>query len=173
MTFKLCKKCSETKDVSEFSTDKRNASGLGARCKSCNNAQTRARYHSKLEYNRIKAATYYKANKEAMLLKNKTWRLNNLERARELDNAWNKRNSSYCAANTAKRRASKLRATPKWLTEFDIDYMKFMYAKASHFKMHVDHIIPLQGVSVRGLHVPWNLQLLEPSENISKGNRYE
>lgn len=75
----------------------------------------------------------------------------------------------------AKRKSSKLKATPKWS---ELDKIKIVYEKAkwleeiTGIKYHVDHIIPLQGKNVCGLHVWQNLQILEDKLNISKSNKH-
>ncbi len=82
------------------------------------------------------------------------------------------------AANNAARRAMILSRTPDWLTDADFKEMKAIYAEArrlttsSGIKMHVDHIIPLQGFSVSGFHVPSNLQIIPATQNLKKGRLY-
>jgi hypothetical protein len=91
--------------------------------------------------------------------------------------------NKYARNNPAKMRAGKLRyqaalalSTPRWLTEAHWEEMNSLYLKArqmskdSGISMHVDHILPIRGKAVSGLHVPWNLQILPASENISKSN---
>jgi len=72
-----------------------------------------------------------------------------------------------------KDRAARKQRLPKWVTSEELSYITEMYRMARMLGMHVDHIIPLQGKNVSGLHVLANLQLLAPSENLAKKNKYE
>lgn len=72
-------------------------------------------------------------------------------------------------AKDARRRAALLKRIPNWA---NLSKIKQIY-KNRPPKFHVDHIIPLQGKSVSGLHVVENLQYLSVYQNLSKGNSYE
>jgi hypothetical protein len=80
-------------------------------------------------------------------------------------------------AIAAKRRSAKLRRTPAWLTEDDLWIIEQAYELAAlrtrlfGVPWHVDHVLPLQGKTVSGLHVPTNLQVIFGVENARKGNR--
>lgn len=69
---------------------------------------------------------------------------------------------------TAIYRAAKLQRTPPWA---DMSKIKEIYKKCPK-DLVVDHIIPLQGKLVSGLHVPNNLQYLTYAQNSSKKNKY-
>lgn len=79
------------------------------------------------------------------------------------------------AQNYKEYYAARARATPTWA---DLDAIEAIYAecraisKRTGKKHQVDHIVPLRGKEVCGLHVPDNLQILLKSENRSKSNRY-
>lgn len=77
-------------------------------------------------------------------------------------------------AQKAKRRARKKNACPTWVDKKKIDEIYEESVFLSIFTgvpYHVDHIIPLAGKNVCGLHVPWNLRVISAKENQRKGNR--
>jgi hypothetical protein len=86
-------------------------------------------------------------------------------------------NAGRNAAKRAKRRACKIQRTPKWLSQEDHIQIKKIYTEAMQktidtgIKWHVDHIYPLRGEVVSGLHIPSNLQIITAVENIKKGNK--
>lgn len=90
------------------------------------------------------------------------------ERANE---AFLARNPGYGTAAKGKRRARQLKATPLWLTKLDYADIARWYRLAAEQGLHVDHIVPLAGKTVCGLHVPWNMQLLTKEDNSRKNNR--
>ena len=121
---------------------------------------------------------YYHRNKEARLAKQKEAREKNPEYHRQKTNEWRKNNMGYILAANALRHANKLQRTPKWLSKEDKAKIKAIYDAARNLTVttgqqyHVDHIIPLQGKLVSGLHVPNNLQILHWKENLSKRHKY-
>ncbi|KKN19943.1 hypothetical protein LCGC14_0940720 [marine sediment metagenome] len=115
--------------------------------------------------------TYYQDNKEVRLAYTEAYRQAHQEEMKAYSQAYNKTNKSKKNAHTRNRQAAKLQRTPGWLTEEQLQQIKDFYINCP-VGMTVDHIIPLRGKFVSGLHHPDNLQYLTPEENSSKGNRY-
>jgi len=89
---------------------------------------------------------------------------------------WRKKNLHRKAASARAYQASKIERTPIWADQVKISYVyhaaqviKDVYGT----KWEVDHIIPLQGDTVSGFHVPNNLQILPMRQNRRKANKFE
>lgn len=78
---------------------------------------------------------------------------------------WNKTSKSGMT-----RAALLKQATPPWLTSEQRIQIRDLYNNCPD-GYHVDHIMPLKGQNLSGLHVPWNLQWLPAKDNLSKGNK--
>lgn len=107
------------------------------------------------------------------------WKRANPEKAAQVSKKTRQKNRSRVIANKAIYRATKYSRTPNWLTEDDRWMIREIYAlavlrtKMLGFPWHVDHIIPLRGKNVCGLHVPRNLQVIPGVENTRKNNKFE
>jgi len=138
---------------------------------------TRADYFK--EYNKSEAGQkakreYYEKNKSTVIAK---------AQARS-DEAKNRYKQKYKETNpdlykelVSLRRRRFREATPTWLTAEQRMEIRLKYRLAiekSRFtgiRHAVDHIIPLQGETVCGLHVPWNLDVIPQEENLKKSNK--
>lgn len=122
---------------------------------------------------------YYARNRETRIAAVKAYAETNREKIAIKNQQYQKDHPEIHRANGAKRRARKNNATPPWLTPEMNAEIKDMYAEASRLKcsqgysLHIDHIVPLKGDTVCGLHVPWNLRLATRLENFRKNRLFK
>ena len=139
--------------------------------------QTRAEYFR--AYNQSEAGQkakkeYYERNKDAVI-----------DRAQARDTktvtgyktAYKERNPDLYKELVSLRRRRFRLATPKWLSAEQRMDIRLKYrlaielSRRTGIRHAVDHIIPLQGDNVCGLHVPWNLEVVTQEENLKKSNK--
>jgi len=174
---KTCSKCNEDKLEESFYKKKGYKNGLSSWCKSCEKLYHANKYEDNKEHITKRNAEWVKNNPEKKLAINRA----SHERNRELRNKQSlqskKNNKARVNAGNAFRRASIREATPPWLDAQHKQDIKSLYVLSQKFeglfglKYHVDHIVPLNGEGVCGLHVPWNLQILEAKVNLKKSNK--
>ena len=182
---KTCPTCLIEKPFSEFYKCKPKKDGYSRCCKLCDNARNAQRQKSPqakstrrkwVEANREALAAYQKSyqpeyfqeHREEYKARNNKWREANSERSKELQrNHFQKpKRKLKHKINQAFRRVRQQKATFKGYEA----QIRDIYEKCPP-GYHVDHIVPLRGKDVCGLHVPWNLQYLPALENIRKNNK--
>ena len=125
------------------------------------------------------AKEYNETNKEKIAIQKQEYYLRTKESRALYAKKYAMNNPHVINKTTAKRKAAKLDRTPLWLTEDDLWVINEIYELAAirtglyGFSWHVDHIIPLQGRLVSGLHVPSNMQVIPATENHRKNNKYK
>jgi 5-methylcytosine-specific restriction endonuclease McrA len=122
---------------------------------------------------------YYQDNKDNLKENFREYYIKTRNRRRELGKIHYEENKSFYLAYSKIRKATIKRSCPNSLLEDDYYEIKQIYLKCKEITdttgiiHHVDHIVPLNGKTVCGLHVPWNLQILTAEENLRKSNKYE
>jgi hypothetical protein len=92
---------------------------------------------------------------------------------------WQAENRGLVNAAQAKTQAKRSKRKPKWIKDVFEEEIKVWYKRAKTIekftgeKWEVDHIVPMNGKNVSGLHVPWNMQLLSKKDNRDKRNKWE
>jgi hypothetical protein len=176
---KNCLICAETKQVSLFYRDNRSKDLCSSYCKECTKLRVIAAYYKNKEACNARNNDYRRKNMQKIRAIAAKYREKNRKRINEYSNEWVKANRLNSTLNTAKYRTARLQRTPAWLTDSDLVRIKCFYQVAamrtreSGYDWHVDHIIPLKGKFVSGLHVPNNLRVIPAIENKRKTNIYE
>jgi 5-methylcytosine-specific restriction endonuclease McrA len=140
--------------------------------------QNKDYYEKNKEHLRADANKRYAKNKEKMNERRRAWYANNKNRQLQTHTVWVEKNRGKINAYSMNRFAIKKQRTPSWLTDIDLWIMEEIYDLAAKrtvvtgIKWEVDHIVPLQGKTVSGLHVPWNLQVVPIQYNRQKYNKF-
>jgi hypothetical protein len=176
-----------------FSKSSKSKDGLRGSCKTCvalYGKQHRAKHKDRenkrtsiwgknnIEKRRATTRRSYYKHRQKNINRALKYNKEHPETAKSNHRKWRKKNPSKITALSNKRRYAKMKRTPSWLTEDDYLFMEKFYkesirlTKETGILHQVDHIVPLQGKNVSGLHVPWNLQVLTAKENREKHHKF-
>jgi len=156
---KYCPKCKLSKPLDSYSKNKTKKDGLQVYCKVCKS---------------IGRLDYLESNQKAV----RQWHEKNKEYYYTYKKEWRSKNRKQVNSANSKHRANKKKRTPAWA---NLEKISFFYGVAAYLdwvsggfvKYHVDHVIPLNGKTVCGLHVENNLQLLKSIDNLRKSNHHD
>lgn len=175
---KTCTKCNTTQPLSMFHKG-RNPNGHRTWCKVCMSVYKKQYRMNNLErINKVQKEYDAKKYPERRTYYQERYKAQK-DRIAEQTRLWRLKNAHINAKKESKRRAAKLQRIPIWLTKDDHWLIEETYSLAAlrtkmfGFPWHVDHVLPLQGKVVSGLHVPLNLRVITGRENAVKHNRYE
>jgi hypothetical protein len=176
-----CKDCCKVTSNSWYQNNKKEKSNYSSE-----------RYKSNPEEYKARIAKWRENNLEKFKSYQAKWEQNNIDSRREYFASWHQENSERRAFNEKFRRkqnpekfrkwhaayrARKLKATPLWFGELDDLVMTEAYdlislrEVATGFSWNVDHMFPLKGKNVCGLHIWNNVQVIPETVNKSKSNR--
>lgn len=149
--------------------------------KPCKNGHVSERYTKRstcLQCNREQALKAHYKYRGKRLKQKSEYRERNRDEINDKERDYYLNNKHKRCSWTSARRDSQSTATPSWLSTSHKAQIHSIYREAQSRRdggedVHVDHIVPLRGEIVCGLHVPWNLRIIDADENLSKGAKVE
>lgn len=174
---KVCGECNIEKVYTEFywkiNKTKTKLISSGALCKECFGEKNKIRNETNKDKVRVRCKKYREENREAILLWKRQYNFDNREAINKKHRNYYNKNKDLFLFHCKKRKAIKLKAIPGWANLNEIkriyELRETMTVKTG-VEHHVDHIIPLQGKTVCGLHVEYNLRVIPAKENLRKNN---
>jgi hypothetical protein len=177
--FWICKKCKKEYSAGYY---KKNRANMIQNAKDWaeKNKERRSELNAKWRANNPEKhldsfRNWREKNKELHVKKVVDWQKLNPEKVKLSHDKWAKNNRHVFRMVAAERRAICKSATPKWANKFfmkEIYHLARLRSEATGFMWHVDHVIPLKGKNVCGLHVETNMQVIPWIENIRKSNKF-
>jgi hypothetical protein len=185
---KTCSKCGDEKELSFFNKHRGKPMGVYSSCRLCQSKEkAKARARDRKAYN-CRSLDWYRDNRQRASENTKRWRMANPEMRTAAWDRWYAENreavrqyrrehqdSARNAHYTAIRRARFKAAVVPWA---DLEAIQVFYREARRLTREtgerwvVDHVLPLKGRGVCGLHVETNLQVIPYSANAHKGNNW-
>ena len=171
---KFCNKCKTSKEFHFFSKNPKGKYGLSSCCKAC----YKVYYESKKDQidaaSKIRSADWRIKNKE----KHRSYSIGYYKKHTEkikiksalYQPIWRSKNPGKALSLVRKYQTSKIKACLPWVDVKEIEkiYEQAAKIRKEGFDVHVDHVVPLRGKSVCGLHVPWNLRIISAKDNMKK-----
>lgn len=142
--------------------------------KKVRDAKYRAENSEKIE---VSSAKYRANNPEKVKIYMAEYRAKNREKMNVYDAKYRAKNPEKIKVKEAKYRAARLQQMPPWVTNLCQEDLESIYkdahtrTKTQNDNFHVDHVYPLSSKWCRGLHVPWNLQVISAEENLKKNSK--
>ncbi len=173
---KTCVACGCTKLATDFYRSSNYKDGLQYECIPCAKLRTKEYALANREKVLCRKKRYRESNQLKISAGYNQWLMVNRDKRRAIDNKWGHCNIGKVTAKSRARKLAKLNRTPAWANKQEIEQIYIECTRVSRetgIKHHVDHIIPLRGKTVSGLHVENNLQIITVEENLRKNNKFD
>lgn len=180
MTEKSCACCGKLFTTDMFNIDRQKPCGFSSYCKICTKEKNRA------YYDKTSIASKRNARRGGLSVSDpnsyaRIWSANNKDKVSASQKRYAENNRDKMRSKGMKRYADQKRASFVSLgLAYDLETESFYhfcrtfnsYKKSKEDKLQVDHIVPINGKKVSGMHVPWNLQVITCRENVKKSNTF-